>query len=78
MRVRITVGEVDLRVDGVDLTKRDVLHLLKRASLIAAGLSIAAAMTHEEAERAPIGFSATVERLPEDIPKEDSSWYFDE
>jgi hypothetical protein len=25
-----------------------------------------------------MGFSATIERLPEDIPKEDLDWYFDE
>ncbi len=77
MKVRITVGEVELRTEGLDLTARQVNAMLKRAALIAAGLSIAAAHTEDE-PKAPIGFSASVERLPEDIPKEDISWYFDE
>ena len=77
MKVRITVGEVELRTEGLELTARQVNAMLKRAALIAAGLSIAAQHVDDE-PKAPIGFSATVERLPEDIPKEDTSWYFDE
>jgi hypothetical protein len=76
VKVRITVGEVDLRAEGIDLTKRDITRLLTRASVIAA--TLAAVQAADEEPKPPFGFSAQVERLPEEIPQEDLSWYFDE
>jgi hypothetical protein len=76
VKVRIAVGEVELRTDGLDLSARQVRDLLNRAAIIAAAMNIAAQPDDEP--KTPIGFSAHVERLPEEIPAEDLSWYFDE
>lgn len=73
MRVRIKVGEVDLRVDGLELTKRQVKDLLTSAA------SIAVALVNDpepEPERPPLGFSAHIERA-EPI-EEDLSEYFED
>jgi hypothetical protein len=76
-RVRVSVGGVDVRLDGVEVSLRQVRGLMH----LAAALSLAAAVesSDEDSEsKAPIGFSAQVERLPEEILQEDISWYFDE
>jgi hypothetical protein len=77
VKVRIAVGEVELRTDGLDLSARQVRDLLNRAAMIAAAMTIAANHTEDEPKQ-PVGFTAQVERLPEEIPQEDLSWYFDE
>jgi hypothetical protein len=61
MKVTITVGAVELRVVGLDLTRKEVRRLLMDCA------GIAAAMQPEEAERAPMGFSAHVEREPTEM-----------
>jgi len=76
VKVRIEVGDVVIRAEGIDLTKRDITRLLTRASVIAA--TLAAVHAADEENKPPFGFSAQVERLPEEIPAEDLSWYFDE
>lgn len=73
MKVRIKVGEVDLRVEGLELTKRQVKDLLTSAA------SIAVALTTEpepEPERPPLGFSAHIERA--ETIEEDLSEYFED
>jgi hypothetical protein len=74
MKVRIAIGDLDIRLDDVDMTHRQVTALIRYA--------VSAASTSpsepEESKAAPIGFAATIERLPEDIPREDLDWYFDE
>jgi hypothetical protein len=78
VKVRITVGEVDIRLDDLDVTLRQVRGLIKYAVGAATALAITGSDNDEPEQRAPIGFSAQVERLPEEIPQEDLSWYFDE
>jgi hypothetical protein len=79
MKIRITVGEVDVRLDGLDLTHRQVRGLLKYAVGAATALTVIGGESETETEsKAPIGFAATIERLPEEIPADDLSWYFDE
>lgn len=73
MKIRIKVGEVDLRTEGLELTKRDLKDLLTSAA------SIAVALTTEpepEPERPPMGFSAHIERA-ENL-QEDLSEYFED
>lgn len=41
MKVRIVVGDVEIRTDGLDLTKADVTRLLTRAADIAAERPVA-------------------------------------
>lgn len=50
MRVRVAVGDVEIELDGLDLSKADVTRLLKRASMIAAALTHIAADTPNETE----------------------------
>ena len=73
MKVRINVGEVDLRVDGLELTKRQVKDLLTSAASIAVALI---GNPEPEPERPPLGFSAHIERA-EPI-EEDLSEYFED
>jgi hypothetical protein len=73
-RVRVCIGSVDVRLDGVAVSLRQVRDLMK----LAAALSVVAEGQEEEEARTPVGFAAQIERLPEEIPQEDLSWYFDE
>ena len=78
MRVRIAVGDVDIRLDDLDLTLRQVRGLIKYAVGAAAALAVTASDNEDADTKHPLGFAATIERLPEEIPKEDLDWYFDE
>ena len=73
--VRVSVGEVEVRLEGVDVSLRQVRALLR----LVAGVSLAGGQVAEVEEPRPvIGFGAHIERLPEEIVKEDLSWYFDD
>jgi len=74
MRVRVSVGEVEVRLDGVDVSVRQIRELMR----LAAGLNLVGGDGGGEEQRPVIGFAASIERLPEEIPQEDISWYFDE
>lgn len=71
MRIRITVGDIDLRMDGLELSKRDVKGLLQLAAGYAAALSQPA---EPERESTPIGFAAHIERAP-DVVEDLSEWF---
>lgn len=75
MRIRITLGELELRTDGLDLTKRDVRQLLKDLASIGVALAECQPAAVEEA-RSPIGFSVITERA--DPAEPDYSEYFDD
>jgi hypothetical protein len=79
MKIRIAVGDIDIRLDGMDLTPRQVRGLIKYAVGASTAIALVSQTEPEEPEpKTPLGFSATIERLPEEIPAEDLSWYFDE
>lgn len=79
MKIRITVGEVDVRIEDMDLTLRQLRGLFKYAVGAATALTVIGGDSETESDsKAPIGFAATIERLPEEIPSEDLSWYFDD
>lgn len=62
-RVKIVAGSIEVSVDGIDYTRRQVIALLDRAAALAALIDIA-----EEPEKAPsIGFTAHLERAPESL-----------
>ena len=69
MKVTITVGAVTLKTSGLALTRREVRRLLMDCA------GVAAALTPEEPERQPLGFSAHVEREPTEMA---STFYEDE
>jgi hypothetical protein len=61
MKVTIKVGEVCLTLDGLDLDRKEVRRLLMDCA------GIAASLTPEAETSAPLGFTAHMERLPEDM-----------
>jgi len=72
MRIRISVGDLELRTDGIDLTKRDIRSLMRQ--MVAYTAALAAAGQAEEKESPPIGFAAHIERAP-DIVEDLSEWF---
>lgn len=64
MRVRLRVGNVSADIDGLDLDRRQVRALLFDLA------GIAATLEPEAEQAAPVGFTAHLERLPEDLPAE--------
>jgi hypothetical protein len=65
MKVTIKVGEVHLIAEDLELTRKEVRRLLMDCAGIAASLT-------EEPESAPlIGFTAHVERLPDELAGND-------
>lgn len=79
MRVRVSVGDVEVRLDGVEVSVRQVRELMRLAAGLNAFGAVASSGSGEDSEARPvIGFAAQIERLPEEIPQEDISWYFDE
>ena len=72
MRIRITVGDLELRTDGIDLTKKDIRALMRQMVGYAAALN--AAQPGEEKEQPPLGFTSHIERAP-DIVQDLSEWF---
>ena len=64
MRVRLRVGNVSADLDGMELTRRQVRALLFDLA------GIAATLEPEAEQSAPVGFTAHLERLPEEMPSE--------
>lgn len=80
MKARIVIGEVEINLTGMDLTVRQVRGLIELAAAAAQATTptptVELDTTPEPAQA--LGFTATIERLPEEIPKDDLDWYFDE
>lgn len=74
MKIRITVGGVELRCDGLEMTKRELTHLLQSVASVA--LAVAPEPDPEPDPKTPIGFSAHIERA--EPVEDDFSEYFDE
>lgn len=72
MRIRITVGDIELRAEGLDLDKRDVKAFMRQMVAYAAALQSTA--SPEEPEKQPLGFAAHIERAP-DIVQDLSEWF---
>lgn len=64
MKVSLRVGQVSAEVEGVDLTRRQIRALLFDLA------GIASTMEPEAEQAAPVGFTAHLERLPEELPSE--------
>ena len=65
MRIVVKVGGIKIQTDGIDLTKRDIHKLLEAAGSVALAILEQQPSDETEIERAPIGFSAYMERAPE-------------
>lgn len=75
MKLRIILGELEVRTDGLELSKRDVRQLLKDLASIGVALAECQPAAVEE-PRAPIGFSVITERADPADP--DFSEYFED
>ena len=64
MRVHLKVGQASADIDGLDLDRRQVRALLFDLA------GIAATLEPEAEQAAPVGFTAHLERLPEEMPAE--------
>ena len=74
MKVKITVGSVEIRTDGLEMTQRQITLLLAKAAAIAVAVDV----TEAEEHKAPFGFSATLELDPERNVQPDLSEWFEE
>ena len=70
MRIVVKVGGIKIQTDGIDLTKRDIHKLLEAAGSVALAILEQQPSDETEIERAPIGFSAHMERA-QDLELED-------
>jgi hypothetical protein len=71
MLVKITVGEVELRIEGVDWTRRQITALLTQVASIAVALT---ADSEPDPPQHPMGFTAQIERAPE-VYEDFSEWF---
>jgi hypothetical protein len=75
MKVRITIGDVEIRTEDLDLTKRQIVDLLRELAGIAV-LTAGTVQSNDEHEpRSVIGFTAHLEREPTELAE---SYYDDE
>jgi hypothetical protein len=74
MKIRITVGGVELRCDGLEMTKRELTNLLQSVASVA--LAVAPDPEPEPDPKTPIGFSAHIERA--EPVEDDYSEFFEE
>jgi len=72
--VRVSVGDVVVKVTDADLTNRQVLHLLRQVASIAVAMSA----SDGESERPVFGFSAQMELDPERNVEPDLSEWFED
>jgi hypothetical protein len=69
----ISVGDVAVKLRGVDYTPRQVSALLRSVASIAVALGASDA-SEPETERPPMGFGAHIERAP-DVVEDLSEWF---
>lgn len=78
MKIRVTVGDVEVRTDGLELTKRQVVDLLRELAGIAV-LTSGVAMASEDSEpRTAVGFTAHLELDPQRNDEPDLSEWFED
>tara|TARA_Y100000114_G_scaffold156365_1_gene183319 strand:+ start:5267 stop:5515 length:249 start_codon:yes stop_codon:yes gene_type:complete len=74
MKAKITVGDVEIEVEGLDLTNRQISSLMTRA----ANLAVLIQGEEEPESRPTVGFSAQVELDPErNLTDVDPEWFDD-
>lgn len=75
MKVTVTVGDVEIKTAGVDMTVRQVKDLTRLAASIA--LALPGSPQESDPTPAPIGFTAQIERNTESLT-DFSEWFEDE
>ena len=77
MKVKISIGAVELELEGLDLNRRQVHQLLESCGSIALAIEEASPSDEPEA-KAPVGFTAQIELDPERNFEPDLSEWFEE
>lgn len=73
MKIKIVVGDVEVNLTGLDLSKRQVIDILREAAGIATLMSL---QPSSDDEARPIGFTAHLDLDPErNIPEDLSEWF---
>ena len=75
MKVTVTIGEVCIKSQGVEVTVRQIKELTRLAASIALALPTPSAPVEYEPTSAPMGFTAHLELAPE-LATED--WFTDD
>ena len=75
MKVKVAIGDVELTMQGVDLTPRQITALLTKAASIALALNAGEA---EELKPTATGFTAHLDLDPERNMADDLGDYFEE
>lgn len=77
MKVRVTVADVELRLDGADLTTREIRGLMRHAASIALALAATDKTTAVEIEetKTSLGFTAHLDLDPN---RHDPTWPLEE
>jgi hypothetical protein len=78
VKVKVTVGEVEITVTDADYTPRQVTALLHRCASIAVALGASAPEPEPEHKGAAAGFTAHLELDPERNLEPDLSEWFEE
>ena len=78
MKVKVTVGEVEVSLTDVDYTPRQVTALLHKCASIAVALGASAPEPEPEHKGAAAGFTAHLELDPERNLEPDLSEWFEE
>ena len=75
MKVTVTVGEIVIKTQGVEVTVRQIKELTRLAASIALALPTPAVEVAQEQPTTPMGFTAHLELAPA-LPTED--WFTDD
>ncbi len=75
MKVTVTIGDIVIKTQGVEVTVRQIKELTRLAASIALALPTPTIEMTQEPQSAPIGFTAHLE-LASEMPTED--WFTDD
>ena len=75
MKVTVSVGDIVIKTQGVEVTVRQIKDLTRLAASIALALPTPTIEITQEPQSAPIGFTAHLE-LASELPTED--WFTDD
>jgi hypothetical protein len=75
VKVTVTVGDIVIKTQGVEVTVRQIKELTRLAASIALALPAPTIELAQEPQSAPMGFTAHLE-LASELPTED--WYSDD
>lgn len=76
MKIRVTVGDVEIRAEGLQLTKQQLVNLMREATGLA--LMLGHSTSEDTEPRAALGFTAHLELDPSRNEEPDLSEWFEE